>query len=176
MWFLSDAPVGPGAVEKLGDPTERAGDSRADGLEEGVGGHGIHCSGQEAEWGVPEPCLLLAFFLLSAHICEKTGRWVRLWLPLQWHQRPLTPLPCSKTAPDDTALTPPALAYAFLQIHTRSPGAASWWALQGVRFAWSVSGSGLAPPLPAEPPRRGSFFRSQSAARVGLGRSLPLQP
>lgn len=145
--------MGPGAVEKLGDPLEEAGDSGADGLEEGVGGNGIHCSGREAEWGVPEPCLLFALFLLCPFLCKKTGRWVRLWLPLQWHQRPLTPLPCPKTAPDDTARTPPALAYAFLQMHTlqmhtQSPGAASWWALQGVRFTWSVSGSGLAPPLP----------------------------
>lgn len=35
---------------------------------------------------------------------------------------------------------------------------------------------GLAPPLPAEPPPRGSFFRSQSAARVELAGSLLLQP
>lgn len=146
--------MGPGAVEKLGDPPEGAGDSGADGLEEGVGGNGIHCSGQEAEWGVPEPCLLFALFLLSAHFSAgKLGGGSGCGSHSSGIKDPLTPLPCSKTVPDDTARTPPALAYAFLQMHTlqmhtQSPGAASWWALQGVRFTWSVSGSGLAPPLP----------------------------
>ena len=138
-------PSGPRGFEKRGDPPERAGDSGADGLEEGVSSHSVLCSGQS----VPERRLLSACFLLSAHfLWQKIGKWVRLWLPLQWHQRPLTPLPCCKTAPDDTTRTPPALPYAFRQIHTRSPGAVSWWALHGVRFAWSVSNLGLAPPLP----------------------------
>lgn len=35
---------------------------------------------------------------------------------------------------------------------------------------------GPAPPLPVGPPPRGSFFRSQSAARVALGLSLPPPP
>lgn len=74
----------------------------------------------EAEWGVPEPCLLFALFLLSAHFCKKTGRWVRLWLPLQWHQRPLPHCPVLRQR-QMTRLAPPALAYAFLQMH-QSPG------------------------------------------------------